>query len=184
MINSIESFVSSLIDNKIILYPTDTIWGIWWDATNQEIINRIINLKWLKDWRLWFVMLAHPRFLWNYVDFDEQVLLQKLSIIGWPVTFRFYNPTNIPEFMVTMWNNTATFRIPYQNDFLMKTLEQFGKPIISTSANFTGMLSPKSYQDIVQEIKTWVDDIIDPIFDTWTWKASTIIDYETGHIFR
>jgi L-threonylcarbamoyladenylate synthase len=158
--------------------------GIWWDATNVDIIERVNSLKWLKPNRLGYVMLVHPNHIGNYVDCDLDKIIWKYQELQCPVTFRFENPRWIPDLMLLQSEGTIVFRIPFSCEYLMEVLELFGKPIISTSANITNSPYPLSFDEIVEEIKNGVDYIVPKHLDSGTQKPSTIVSYKDDIIFR
>lgn len=174
-----------VLNNKqLLLYPTDTIRWIWGDATDESVIQAIHSLKWCKPNRLGYIMLIHPDYLSDYVDCDIQIIEKMCNDREWPVTFRFNKPRNIPESIKLMSDNTVAMRIPFGNDFLLKLLKKFAKPIISTSANITNTPFPLLYEDIADEIKNGVHHIVDPSLDMGCKKPSTIIGYPDGELFR
>lgn len=182
--DEIQKCVEVLRNKQLLLYPTDTVWWIWWDATDEAVIQSVNDLKWFKPNRLGYVMLIHPDHILDYVDCDIALIEKMFNEIEWPVTFRFKNPKNIPDSMRLMSHNTVAMRIPYDNEFLLQLLKVFGKPIISTSANITNTPFPISYEDIANEIINWVHYIVDPILDTGCKKPSTIVGYPDGEVFR
>ncbi len=180
----ISEIVTMLESWKLILYPTDTVWWIWGDATNESVIQSIMTLKGNRENKLWFVMLIHPQHIWNYVDCDIEEITKKIDEIWWPVTFRFTDPKGIPQSMLLQSENTVAMRIPFTCKYLMDMLEVFWKPIISTSANITNHPYPLVFEDIVEEIKNGVQYIVPPELDQGTKKPSTIVWYGDNILFR
>lgn len=182
--SEVKKFVDALRNKQLILYPTDTVRGIGGDATDEGVIQAVNDLKGFKPNRLGYVMLIHPDVLSDYVNCDIELIEKMFNEIEWPVTFRFKDPRNIPESMRLMSHNTVAMRIPYWDDFLLQVLKDFGKPIISTSANITNTPFPSHYDDIMDEIKNGVHHTVDPALDKGCKKPSTIVGYPDGEVFR
>lgn len=179
----VNDFIYNLKKWNIVLCPTDTIWWIWWDATNENVINRINALK-KRDVnaKQWLVTLFHPEFICEYINCEIDDLIHKYSLCNWPTTFEFMNPKNLPNNINN--SNLIAARIPFWCSYLMNVLQRFWKPIISTSANISWSPSPSCFLNVSEIIKNWVDFIIPEQFDVWSGKASTIVSYSDNTIFR
>ena len=171
---TIERFLTSLANKEVILYPTDTIWGLGWDATDTQVIERIKAIKERAASKS-LISLMHPSFIADYADIDVGRLLELYAQQQTPTTFILPHPKNIPQEM-TM-NNTIAVRIPFHCPYLMEVLEKFGKPIVSTSANISWHASPKLFDDIEQEIINAVDFTVPKDYYVGTQEPSTIISY-------
>ena len=141
----------------VILYPTDTIWGIGCDASSDLAAKKIFEIK-KRDYSKGFICLASSfKMIKKYVDIVENDNLKKLSDEA-PTTFIFNNPKKISKY-VTANENTIGFRIP-KNNFCMELINMLGRPIVSTSANISGDKIPLNYNLISSEIKEKVDYIV------------------------
>lgn len=167
-LTNISEAVSLLEQGKIMLYPTDTIYGIGCDATNEEAIDKVFAIKNRPKEKSLIVLVSDIRMLKEYVTINEDTEKLILSFTE-PTTVIYSNPVNLAKNAVNSVN-TIAIRIPKQ-EFCQKLIKEFGKPIISTSANISTENSPLSFEDISDEIRTRVDFIIDKQFDTSTHKT-------------
>ena len=137
----------------IILYPTDTIWGIGCDPTNPNAISKVYALKKRMDSKALISLVADKKQLksitGNIPDFDTTSVP---STIIYP-NAKGLNPALLAE------NGSAAIRI-VQDDFCKQLIQQFGKAIVSTSANISGNDAPKQFSEISEEIKNNVDYIV------------------------
>jgi L-threonylcarbamoyladenylate synthase len=142
----------------IILYPTDTIWGIGCDATNIVAIKRIYNLKKREEKKSMIILVVHEEDIDNYVLNPSKKLMDFLSGQNNPTTAIFGEARNLPENIINE-DGSIAIRI-VQDDFCSKLIQQLSKPIISTSANVSGTDSPKNFSEIPNVIKDGVDYIV------------------------
>ena len=153
----IEETVAALHQNKVILYPTDTVWGIGGDATNAEVVMKIYKLKQREDHKALIVLVDSIEMLKSCVEnIPEQALYFMNS--EQPTTLIY--PKGIgfaPNLLGT--DSSIGIRIPNE-PFCQKLISRFGKPIISTSANISGSQTPQSFADISSEILAGVDYIV------------------------
>ena len=158
----------------IILYPTDTIWGIGCDATNSEAVKRIFNLKKRADSKSMLVLVNNEAALERIVNEVPDVAWQLLEASVNPLTVIYDNARGVaPELIAE--DGTIGIRITKEN-FSNELCRRFGKPIVSTSANISGEKSPAFYKEISDEIKKGVDYIVAYRQDDDTKKtASNII---------
>ena len=142
----------------IILYPTDTIWGIGCDATNTDAIKRIYNLKKREEKKSMIILLAHEEDIDNYVLNPSKKLMDFLSGQNNPTSAIFSEAMNLPENII---NEDVSIAIRIvQDDFCSKLIKQLSRPIVSTSANISGADSPKNFSEIPKVIKDGVDYIV------------------------
>jgi L-threonylcarbamoyladenylate synthase len=163
MDSEIKKCIEYLEQGKVILYPTDTIWGLGCDATNPEAIDKIFKIKERHERKSLIILLDNENKLPLYVS--------KIPLIAWDLLAHTYRPTtyiyptakNLPAQLIPV-DGTIAIRI-VKNRFCQKLIKQFGKPIISSSANITEMPAPQTFHDISQEIKERVDYIVPEQFD-------------------
>ena len=140
---------------KLILYPTDTIWGIGCDATNPNSVEKIISLKNRPDKKSFVILVSDLSQLSVYAEMPSNEMLEFSQKSTKPVTFILNHKSGIAPNAINE-NNTIAVRIP-DDDFCITLLQQFGKPIISTSANISGEPTPAIFKEINERIVTGVD---------------------------
>jgi L-threonylcarbamoyladenylate synthase len=142
----------------IILYPTDTIWGIGCDATNAEAVKKIYNLKQREETKSMLVLVDVPGRIERYVDQVPEIAWQLMEVNDQPMTIIYQGAKNLASNLVS---SDLTIGIRVANDeFCQKLITRFNKPIVSTSANISGQLSPAIFDEISDEIKSGVDYIV------------------------
>jgi L-threonylcarbamoyladenylate synthase len=142
----------------IMLYPTDTIWGIGCDATNIEAINKIYDVKKRPDKRALIILLPDQNLIYNYVKAPHKSIFEYLEHAEKPTTVIYNNAINLPKELLGE-NNSIAIRI-VKDAFCKQLLMQLKKPLVSTSANISGSPSPQNYMQITNEIKRGVDHIV------------------------
>ena len=158
----------------IILYPTDTIWGIGCDATNPKAISKIYSIK-KRDEKKPLIILVHSmNVLLNYVKDIPKVIHDVIKKTDKPTTIIYNNPMNLPDNLI--YNNTIAARMITHGN-LKLLLKSFAKPITSTSANISGFKMGNSLVEIENSIKQKVDYIIPEEFKNFPHqqKPSRII---------
>lgn len=157
-----------------ILYPTDTIWGLGCDATNTRAIKRLQRIKQRSDNKHFIILLDGTDRLREYVKLIPEAAWDLYQQIQTPLTIVFPDARNLSKLVIGK-DRTVGIRIP-RDDFALELVRQFGKPVISTSANLSGDPSPMFFRDInpvlLQEVDYVVDFHRDRIQET---KPSTII---------
>ena len=149
--------LDTLKKGKLLLYPTDTIWGIGCDAMSDNATKKIFEIK-RRDYSKGLICLASSfEMIQDYADINE-IERYKNASNETPTTFILENPRNISGYVLGN-NNSIAFRVP-NNNFCIRLIEAFGRPLVSSSANLAGNLIPKSYDDISAEIKKNVGYIV------------------------
>ena len=157
MDKELKNAVIALESGETILYPTDTVWGIGCDALSDNATKKIFELK-KRDYSNGLICLASSfEMISNYADINEIEKLNQASDDS-PTTFIFDNPKYISNFILGN-NSSVAFRVP-KNNFCIKLIEAFGKPIVSTSANISGYKIPVNFNDINTEIKENVGYVV------------------------
>ena len=142
----------------IILYPTDTIWGIGCDATNELAVKRIYELKHREDNKAMLVLLDDVGKLASYVEVPD-VAYELLEVNDKPMTIIYPNAKNLAKNLIAQ-DRTIGIRITSEA-FTKALLYRFRKPIVSTSANISGEPSPKCFAEISDAVKSVVDYVVD-----------------------
>ena len=157
MDNELKNALSALELGKTILYPTDTLWGIGCDASSDNATKKIFKIK-RRDYSNPLICLASSfEMVKDYADIDEIDKCKQISEES-PTTFIFNNPKKISNFILGN-NNSVAFRVP-KNNFCIKLIEALGRPIVSTSANFSGYKVPVNFNDIDPIIKANVGYVV------------------------
>lgn len=155
---SVNQALPVLRKGGIILYPTDTIWGIGCDATKCDAIKRIYGLKNREEKKSLIILAEDIDMLTQYVSRPSPILLSYLSSAQKPTTAIFKNAINLPGSLINE-DGSIAIRIP-KDDFCIRLIQQFQKPLVSTSANVSSEKSPQNFEEISDEIKNGVDYIV------------------------
>ena len=147
-----------LKNGGIILYPTDTIWGIGCDATNEAAVKRVYELKLREDSKAMLVLLDDVGKLASYVEVPD-VAYELLEVNDKPMTIIYPNAKNLAKNLIAQ-DRTIGIRITSEI-FTKSLLYRFRKPIVSTSANISGEPSPRCFAEISDAVKTAVDYVVD-----------------------
>ncbi len=157
----------------IILYPTDTVWGIGCDATNAEAVEKVYKLKQRVETKSLICLVHDFKMLNQFVENIPEVAYDILKYAEKPTTIVFDDPIRIAENIVAP-DNTLGFRVT-EDEFCTKLLRKFRWPIVSTSANISGAKTPRSFNEISQEIIDGVDHVVDWRKNEKNGKPSAII---------
>lgn len=157
----------------IILYPTDTVWGIGCDATNSEAVAKIYKLKRREETQSMICLMNGEKMMYNVFKEIPEVAWQILDLSEKPTTLILDNPRNVaPNLIAT--DKTLGIRI-VKEPFCFKLLERMKKSLVSTSANISGQPTPISFAAISPEIIKGVDYVVNLQRDKVGGKPSTII---------
>ncbi|SHF74487.1 translation factor SUA5 [Flavobacterium segetis] len=160
-------------EGGIILYPTDTVWGIGCDATNAEAVAKIYQLKKRAESQNMIVLMNGDKMMHNVFTEIPEVAWQIIELSENPTTLILDKPKNVAANLIAT-DNTLGIRI-VKEPFCFKLLEKLKKPLVSTSANISGKPTPKSFKEISPEILKGVDYIVNLQRDKIGGKPSTII---------
>ena len=149
-----EKIIETLKNGGTILYPTDTIWGIGCDATNIEAINKIFDIKKRDKNKSMIILVESEKRLQDLVDVPEMAW-EIIDLSEKPVTIVYENPKNLPKEILAE-DGSIGIRL-VKDDFCKKLISKLNKPLVSTSANFSGEKSPLQFSDISQKIIDSVD---------------------------
>jgi len=169
----INNSLKVLKQQQILLYPTDTVWGIGCDATNENAVAKVFELKQRSESKSLIILVDGIEMLQKYVPSVSESVLNLLKNTLKPTTIIYNNPIGLAKNVVAK-DNTVAIRI-VQNDFCNHLITAFGKPIVSTSANISGNPTPKSFQEIQQSILDSVDYIVNLQREEINEKSSTIL---------
>ena len=142
----------------VILYPTDTIWGIGCDATNEDAVKRVYEIKKRDDSKSMLVLMENPVKLQNYITDVPDIAWDLIDLADKPLTIIYDGARNLAANLIAE-DGSVGIRITSEL-FSAELCKQFRKPIVSTSANLSGEVSPSTFKEISEEIKNAVDYIV------------------------
>ena len=158
MHDDIKQALEVLKNGGIILYPTDTIWGIGCDATNEKAVEKIYKIKKREDSKSMLVLMENPALLERYVDDVPEIAWDLVEVATTPLTVIYPNAKNLAKNLVA---DDGSIGIRFTKEaFTSLLLQRFRKPIVSTSANTSGEKSPIFFDEISEDIKNQVDYIV------------------------
>ncbi|MGN6352130.1 MAG: L-threonylcarbamoyladenylate synthase [Parafilimonas sp.] len=154
IINALEQ----LKKGGTILYPTDTIWGIGCDATDNEAVNKIIQLKQRPQLKSFVVLVASEKDVLQYTASPDLAVFDYLQTVQKPTTVIYEHALGLAE-NVCNADGSVAIRI-CSDEFCRHLIKRFRKPIVSTSANVSGEPSPGNFARVSPVIKKGVDYIV------------------------
>lgn len=155
----INKALEVLKSGGVILYPTDTIWGLGCDATNPEAVEKVLKIKNRPAEKSLIVLLDTDNKLQSYVAEIPDVAYDLIEYAENPLTVIFSGAKNLAANVINA-DGSVGIRIA-KHDFCTPLIQRFRKPIVSTSANISGAPSPKNFDDIASEIIDQVDYVVD-----------------------
>jgi L-threonylcarbamoyladenylate synthase len=176
--DDIDKSLQVLNEGGLILYPTDTIWGIGCDATSVEAVSKVYQLKNRPQSQSLIILIADVKDIIHYVANPDPDLPEYIKKTEKPTTIVFEGGIGLAENLI---NADGSVAIRVVKDRFCKTLiKRFKKPIVSTSANISGQPSPRFYKEINHEIIKVVDYVVKYRQDETTGNvASSIIKWNT-----
>lgn len=181
--NEINNALEVIKAGGIILYPTDTIWGIGCDATNPQAVQKIIDLKHRATSKSFIVLLDTENKLPSYVNPVPEIAYDLIEFAENPLTIIYSGAKNLAHNVIAV-DGSVGIRI-VKHDFCSQLIQRFRKPIVSTSANLSGQTSPRIFTDINPEIINLVDYTVNLEQDNIEHKnPSTIMKLEADGRFQ
>lgn len=179
MNDDLNNALKVLRDGGIILYPTDTIWGIGCDAGNEEAVARIYSIKRREDSKSMLVLLHSEGLLPSYVSEVPEIAWELIEVAIDPLTIIYPGAKNLAKNLIGA-DQSIGIRIT-GDDFCKSLIGKFRKPIVSTSANLAGAPSPDNFSEIDPSIIDQVDYVVKWKQDDYAKsKPSSIIKIGTG----
>lgn len=167
----------------VILYPTDTIWGIGCDATNEEAVKKVYDLKKRADNKAMLVLIDNPVKLQTYVEDVPEIAWDLIEASDKPLTIIYDKGKNLAANLLGE-NGSIGIRVS-KEQFSRDLCFRFRKPLVSTSANVSGEPSPANFSEISEAIKNGVDYIVQYRQDDLSKAAaSSIIKLGEGGLFQ
>jgi L-threonylcarbamoyladenylate synthase len=172
-----------LKDGGVILYPTDTIWGIGCDALNPRAVDQVYKIKNRMETKSLIILVDSFEMLKQYVDKVPDIALDLINSIDNPVTVIYDSAVNLPK-NVSASDGTIAIRI-VRDEFCRQLIHELDRPLVSTSANVSGEESPMIFNKISESIKLQVDYVVRLYHDRFNQaRASTIIRLSSNGEYR
>lgn len=181
-----NEILNILRNGGVILYPTDTVWGIGCDATNPEAVAKVYAIKKREDSKSLVLLASDMDMICRYVKEIPEMAVQLVEVNDEPMTIIYPGAfagekgcmradRHVLAYNTVAEDGTVGIRIPMM-DFCQQLVAKLGRPIVSTSANISGEPTPKKFAEISEEIKSAVDYIADPSLEKGaTGQSSSII---------
>lgn len=158
MHEDVKKALEVLQNGGVILYPTDTIWGIGCDATNEQAVKKVYEIKKRADSKSMLVLMENVNLLERYVEEVPEIAYSLIEVTDKPMTIIYPNAKNLAKNLLAE-DGSVGIRITDEN-FSRQLIQRFRKPIVSTSANISGEKSPAVFAEISEEIKEAVDYVV------------------------
>ncbi|KXN98401.1 translation factor Sua5 [Aequorivita aquimaris] len=173
MKTEIENCIAVLKKGGLILYPTDTVWGIGCDATNPDAVDKVFKLKQRSDEKSLICLVHDFKMLNEYVENVPEVAYDILKYAKKPTTIIYDDPIRVAENIIAA-DNSLAIRVT-KDEFCKKMIQRFRRPLVSTSANISGEKTPQSYAEIDPLILEGVDYVVNLQHEKKSGKPSAII---------
>ncbi|MGQ9846031.1 MAG: L-threonylcarbamoyladenylate synthase [Bacteroidales bacterium] len=154
----IEQSILTLSNGGVILYPTDTIWGLGCDATNDKAVERIYKIKKRQSQKPLIVLVHSEAMLLKYVEDVPEIAFELIENTKQPLTLIFPKAKNLSP-LVCGQDGSIAIRV-VNEPFCKALISTYKKPIVSTSANLSNMPNPANFAQISSDIKNAVDYIV------------------------
>ena len=158
MENDIINSLKVLLNGGVILYPTDTIWGLGCDATNRAAIKRVYEIKRRQDKHSMLILMNSIEQLGKYVTQIPGEAIKLIESFAHPVTIIYPSAQNLPQDILAD-DLSIGIRIT-EDPFCSELIGRFGKPLVSTSANLSGGKNPGNFSEIEDELIPEVDYVV------------------------
>ncbi|MCL2562403.1 MAG: L-threonylcarbamoyladenylate synthase [Rikenellaceae bacterium] len=164
----------------VVLYPTDTVWGIGCDATNADAVERIYRIKRSENKKSMLMLVASAAMAERYATGAPAVAWELMEVADKPLTLILPGASGVAANLVPD-EGTIGMRVP-DDAFCQAVLRLLKRPLVSTSANITGEPTPMTYAEITDEIRSAVDFVVDPACESAaaTHKPSSLIAIGAG----
>ncbi len=179
MTEEINKAIAILEKSGLILYPTDTLWAIGCDATNEVALQKIYELKKQKPGNPMVCLVAHDAMLEKHVEKVPDLAYDLMDLATKPTSIVYDNPKGISK-NLTASDGSLAIRVA-SDKFCQYLINKFKKPIVSTTANTSGNAIPKSFKEIDQAILKGVDYVVNLQQENERSQISTIIKLSSDH---
>ncbi|MFX0558161.1 L-threonylcarbamoyladenylate synthase [Maribacter sp. CXY002] len=171
--SELNTCIEVLNRGGLILYPTDTVWGIGCDATNENAVKKVYALKQRADSKALICLVANDAMLERHVEKVPEVAYDIMDLSTKPTTIIYDQPKGLAKNLVAS-DNTIAIRVA-SDKFCKYLIGKFKKPIVSTSANIAGLATPNSFKEIDQAILKGVDYVVNLHREIENQSPSSII---------
>lgn len=154
----LEHCLAVLNDGGTILYPTDTVWGIGCDATNAAAVEKVFKIKERPSQKSMIVLLADEKDILQYVSNPDPHVFDYLKTVQKPTTIVYDGAVGLAPNLVAE-DGTIAIRV-VQDKFCKHLIKRFRKPVVSTSANLSGEITPGMFREVLNPIRTAVDYVV------------------------
>lgn len=183
MTEEIKRACQVMREGGVILYPTDTVWGIGCDATNEEAVRRVFQIKQRQDSKALLVLVDTPVKVDFYVQGVPEIAWDLIELADKPLTIIYSGARNLAPNLLAE-DGSVGIRVT-QEEFSRRLCQQFRKAIVSTSANISGQPSPGCFADISEEVKRAVDYVVDYRQEENACpRPSSIIKLDAGGVIK
>lgn len=182
MTEEINKAIAILEKGGLLLYPTDTVWGIGCDATNKNAVQKVYDLKQREDSKALICMVGNDAMLERHIDHVPDLAYDIIDLSTKPTTIIYDNPKGIAKNLIGN-DNTLAVRVA-TDKFCQYLINKFKKPMVSTSANISGQPSPNSFKEISKAILTGVDYVVNLHQDKKNGRPSAIIKLSNDGIVK
>ena len=169
----VREIVETLKSGGTILYPTDTVWGIGCDATNDEACNKIIEIKNRPDHKSFILLVDNFAMLERYITNFQEVCYDLVDLATQPLTIIYPNAKGLAPSILAK-DGSVGIRIT-EDPTCLKLIRGLKKPLVSTSANLSGEKNASFFEEISEEIKMKVDAIVELNLEKEMSRPSQII---------
>lgn len=157
--NDIVECLAVLRSGGLILYPTDTIWGIGCDATNETAVQRVYALKQRDESKSLVMLMADARDLVKYLSVPPPDIADTIATFDRPTTVIYEGALHFASNAINKEDGTVAIRL-VQDTFCRHLIKRLRKPLVSTSANISGEPAPAHFNEIPDVIKDGVDYVV------------------------
>ncbi len=155
----IKNAISALKNDGVIICPTDTIWGLSCDATNTKAVEKIFEIKKRPIEMSMIILVSNDAMIQQFVKDVPEIAWQLLEVADKPLTIIYPGAKNLPQNVISK-DGSIAIRV-CKDEFCNSLISRFRKPIISTSANFSGEKAPLTFGQISNEIIQLVDYVVE-----------------------
>ncbi len=182
MQTEINKAIQVLKQGGLILYPTDTVWGIGCDATNEEAVKKIYKLKEREDSKALICLVADDRMLTRYIKQIPHAAISIFEVADKPTTIIYDDAQNLASNLIAN-DGSIAIRIP-DDDFCFSLSRKLNGALVSTSANISGLPTPKSFKEISKAILKGVDYVVNLHQNKACSKPSSIIKLSNSGVVK
>ena len=158
LVREVQAAEEELLMGNVILYPTDTVWGIGCDAQEAKAVQKVFKIKERDPSKSMIILVADVEMVKHYVKEVPDAFEKLLEEQDRPTTYIFEGAQNLPKEVVAP-DGTIAIRV-VKDDFCHKLIRQLDRPLVSTSANLSGGKSPSKFAEIDEELKKRVDYVV------------------------